>query len=208
MGEVNPNNTKPTVQLPEIDRLFPFYFIVDEGMSIIKKGPSLEKILSSIKAPSDEFHSSFFIIKPKSNTNPNFEYLKSIVSGFVLIGIHGLNNTILKGQLEHRVQENQIVFFGSLWAEEHEKLLELGLTYSDFPAYDAIFDIQQMKSVLKNEQEDLEKLKQELTIINQSSDLFLNLHSSGLIRKSSPSSKEMLGYEPSEMIGLQFQDFF
>ena len=208
MGEVNPNNTKPTVQLPEIDRLFPFYFIVDEGMSIIKKGPSLEKILSSIKAPSDEFHSSFFIIKPKSNANPNFEYLKSIVSGFVLIGIHGLNNTILKGQLEHRVQENHIVFFGSLWAEEHEKLLELGLTYSDFPAYDAVFDIQQMKSVLKNEQEDLEKLKQEVTIINQSSDLFLNLHSSGLIRKSSPSSKEMLGYEPSEMIGLQFQDFF
>ena len=208
MGEVNPNDTKPTVQLPEIDRLFPFYFIVDEGMSIIKKGPSLEKILSFSNDSTNLFHSSFFIIKPKSNTNTNFEYLKSIVSGFVLIGIHGLNNTILKGQLEHRVQENHIVFFGSLWAEEHEKLLELGLTYSDFPAYDAVFDIQQMKSVLKNEQEDLEKLKQELTIINQSSDLFLNLHSSGLIRKSSPSSKEMLGYESSEMIGLQFQDFF
>ena len=202
------NDTKPKVQLTEIDRLFPFYFIVDEGMSIIKKGPSLEKILARIQAPINEFHSSFFIIRPKSKTNPDFKQLISICSGFVLIGIHGLNKTILKGQFEYRADENQIVFFGSLWAEEHEKLLELGLTYSDFPAYDAVFDIQQMRSVLKNEQEDLEKLKQELTIINQSSDLFLNIHSSGLIRQSSPSSMEMLGYEPSEMIGLKFEDFF
>jgi len=208
MGEVRHSDTKPTVQLPEIDKLFPFYFIVDKSMSIIQKGPSLEKILSFRDESTNAFHSNFFIIKPKSSPPFDFEYLKSIVSGFVLIGIHGLNNTILKGQLEHRVKENQIVFFGSLWAEEHEKLIELGLTYSDFPAYDAIFDIQQMKSVLKNEQEDLEKLKQELTIINHSSDLFLNLHSSGLIRKSSPSSRAILGYEPSEMIGLQFQDLF
>jgi PAS domain S-box-containing protein len=208
MGEIMLNDTKPAVQLTEIDRLFPFYFIVDEGMSVIKKGPSLEKILSRIQTPSDEFQSIFFIIKPKSKTNPDFRHLKSICSGFVLIGIHGLNNTILKGQFEYRTDENQIVFFGSLWAEEHEKLLELGLTYSDFPAYDAVFDIQQMRSVLKNEQEDLERLKQELTIINQSSDLFLNIHSSGFIRKSSPSSKEMLGYEPSEMIGLKFEDLF
>jgi len=208
MGEIILNDIKSAVQLTEIDRLFPFYFIVDEGMSVIKKGPSLEKILSRIQTPSNEFHSSFFIIKPKSKTNPDFRQLKSICSGFVLIGIHGLNNTMLKGQFEYRTDENQIVFFGSLWAEEHEKLLELGLTYSDFPAYDAVFDIQQMRSVLKNEQEDLEKLKQELTIINQSSDLFLNIHSSGFIRKSSPSSKEMLGYEPSEMIGLKFEDLF
>lgn len=206
MGEVRHSDTKPTVQLPEIEKLFPFYFIVDKSMSIIKKGPSLEKILSFSGESTNAFHSIFFIIKPKSSPLFDFEYLKSILSGFVLIGIHGLNNTILKGQFEHRVDENQIVFFGSLWAEEHEKLLELGLTYSDFPAYDAIFDIQQMKSVLKNEHEDLERLKQEITIINQSSDLFLNLHSSGLIRKSSPSSREMLGYEPAEMIGLQFQD--
>jgi PAS domain S-box-containing protein len=208
MGEVNPDDTKPTVQLTEIDRLFPFYFIVDEGMSIIKKGPSLEKILSFSNESTNAFHSIFYIIKPKSNAHPDFVYLKSIASKFVLIGIQGLNNTILKGQFEYRDQQNHIVFFGSLWAEEHEKLLELGLTYSDFPAYDAIFDIQQMTSVLKNEQEDLEKLKQELTIINHSSDLFLNLHSSGLIRKSSPSSRAILGYEPSEMIGLQFQDLF
>ena len=206
MGEVKSNDTKTTVQLPEIDRLFPFYFIVDEGMSIIKKGPSLEKMLSSRHDSSDAFHNSFYIIKPKSSTYPDFEQLKAICSGFVLIGLHGFNNTLLKGQFEHRADENQIVFFGSLWAEEHEKLLELGLTYTDFPAYDAIFDIQQMKSVLKNEQEDMERLKQEITIINHSSDLFLNLHSSGLIRKSSPSAKEMLGYEPSEMIGMQFQD--
>jgi len=208
MGEVKPDDTKTAVQLPEIDRLFPFYFIVDEGMFIIKKGPSLEKILSAKNEPTNAFRSCFFIIKPKTNTHPDFEQLKSICSGFILIGIHGLPNTILKGQFEHRIDENQIVFFGSLWAEEHEKLVELGLTYSDFPAYDAIFDIQQMKSVLKNEHEDLERLKQELTIINHSSDLFLNLHSSGLIRKVSPSSKTMLGYEPSEMIGMQFQDLF
>lgn len=206
MGELTSNDTKSTAQLPEIDRLFPFYFILDEGMTIIKKGPSLEKMLSTRPVSNDAFHNSFFIIKPKSKPQLCFEDLRAICSGFVLIGLQGFKNTLLKGQFEHRVDENQLVFFGSLWAEEHEQLIELGLTYSDFPAYDAIFDIQQMKSVLKNEHEDLERLKQELTIINQSSDLFLNLHTSGLIRKASPSAKAMLGYEPSEMIGLQFQD--
>lgn len=183
MGEIKPHDTKPALHLPEIDRLFPFHFIVDEGMSIVKKGPSLQKILSLNPELGSEFHNTFYIIKPKSVPNPDFEYITSICSGFLLMGIHGIPNTILKGQFELREQENQVVFFGSLWAEEHEKMMTLGLTYSDFPAYDAIFDIQQMKSVLKNEQEDLEKLKQELTIINHSSDLFLNLHSSGLIRR-------------------------
>ena len=110
MGEVNPDDTKPTVQLNEIDRLFPFYFIVDEGMSIIKKGPSLEKILSFSNESTNAFHSIFYIIKPKSNTHPDFEYLKSIASKFVLIGIQGLNNTILTGQFEYRDQQNHIVF--------------------------------------------------------------------------------------------------
>lgn len=208
MAKINCNDTKASTNLPEIDTLFPFYFIVDETMSIISKGISLQKILSGTQSIRNDFNSLFSIIKPKSIVNVDFEYLQKISSGFTLIAINELSNTLLKGQFEFRQEEKHIVFFGSLWADEHEKLVQLGITYSDFPAYDSIFDIQQMKSVLKNEQEDIEKLRQELTIINHSSDLFLNLHSSGLIKKASPACTSMLGFLPAEMIGLHFEELF
>ncbi len=208
MEEIKLNHTITATKLPEIDKLFPFHFIVDEDMFIIRKGHSLQKIIKGKSRLENEFNSLFTIVKPKSIAKVDFKHLQHICSGLVIVSINTHKNILLKGQFEFRHKERQIVFFGSLWADDHEKMLELGITYSDFPAHDAIFDIQQMNSVLKKEQENIEKLRQELTIINHSSDLFLNLHSSGLIRKASPSCKSILGYEPSEMIGKQFQDLF
>ena len=189
--------------LEEIEKLFPFHFSINTSLVITGMGKSLKKLV-----PQSEQHFSavFQLLKPKISSSITFELIKEICSGFVLINFLNREKIYLKGQFEYREWNNEIVFFGSLWADDHDMLIVNGLTYSDFPAYDAIFDIQQMKSVLKNEQDDIDKLKHELDIINHSGDLFLHLHPSGLIRKSSPSCKAILGFEPHEMIGQVIQN--
>jgi len=189
--------------LLEIEKLFPFYFKLDRDLVITGTGTSLSKIIPGKNSFFDE---TLQLLKPKIAPPLNFESLKAICSGFVLIKIKNKDKALLRGQFEYRAWDDELIFYGSLWADDHEVLLDFGLTYSDFPAYDAIFDIQQMKSVLKNEQEDLNKLKHELDIINQSGDLFIHLHPSGLIRKASPSCKSMLGFEQHEIVGLAIQN--
>ena len=109
--------------------------------------------------------------------------------------IYSLEKVALKGQLEFRKEQNELMFFGTLWIDHYSKMMEIGLTYTDFPAYDPIFDIQQMKAVLENEKEDIHKLKSELNIINHSADLFLTLLPSGVIKKVSLSSMSMMDYD-------------
>lgn len=192
-------------QLSELDKLFPFHFILDRDLNLVKTGVSLKKILPEFADLPFTFNARFRLIRPKNNGLPDWDFLLGICSNFVLIKVFGVELSLLKGQFEIREESDQLVFFGTLWVEGHEDMQKLGLTYSDFPAYDPIFDIQQMRSVLNNEQEDIKKLKKELDIINHSSDLFLHIHPSGLIRKASPSAKNILGYEPIELVGMPFQ---
>lgn len=193
-------------QIREIDKLFPFHFILRENMKIVSCGPSLTKIIPEIIAESTDFNSIFKILKPKVSSEINFTELRKLTSNFTLLRANNDTQAIFKGQFEWRDEENTLVFFGTLWAEDHEKMMAMGINYTDFPAYDAVFEIQQMKSILDNDREDIQRLRQELNIINHSTDLFLNIHVSGLIRKASPSSKKMLGFEPNELIGMNLDD--
>jgi PAS domain S-box-containing protein len=192
----------------EIDKLFPFSFSLNNELSITKIGPSLQKIVQTKHKSTIFFHDLFQIIKPSFKFDISFNSLKEFAGKLIIIKINDLEHVSLKGQLEFRERENELIFFGTLWIDDYNKMLSFGLTYSDFPAYDPIFDIQQMKAVLENEQSDLVKLKSELDIINHSSDLFLTLLPSGIIKKVSVSSLSMLGYETYELIGENLQKLF
>ncbi|MFN6373903.1 MAG: PAS domain S-box protein [Chitinophagia bacterium] len=199
-------NTDIKGELVEINKLFPFHFVLNEDLDVISTGPSLKKILPDYQESICAFNELFHIVKPRFTSSPTITTLKEIVSQFVLIKLNTPAEPILKGQFEWRENTKHLVFFGTLWAEDHEKMTQMGINYSDFPAYDAVFELQQMKSILQNDHEDIERLRQELSIINHSADLFLNIHASGLIRKASPSSKKILGYEPHELIGVNLKD--
>ena len=199
-------HTNSAGQIQEIDKLFPFHFILNEKLELTSIGPSLKKIIPNPTNELGHFEEIFKIIRPKLTKSVTFDELKKIVSKFILIKITTAETAILKGQFEWRDAEKKLVFFGTLWAEDHEKMTQLGINYTDFPAYDAVFELQQMKSILQNDHEDIERLRQELNIINHSADLFLNIHVSGLIRKASPSSMKILGYEPQELIGFDLND--
>jgi PAS domain S-box-containing protein len=192
----------------EIDKLFPFSFSLNNELIITQIGPSLRKIVQTKHKSTIFFHDIFQIIKPSFKFEISFNSLKEFSGKLIIFKINDLENVSLKGQLEFREKETELIFFGTLWIDDNNRMSSLGLTYSDFPAYDPIFDIQQMKAVLENEQSDLVKLKSELDIINHSSDLFLTLLPSGIIKKVSIRSLSMLGYETYELIGEYLQKLF
>ena len=206
MGKIKSHIIDSKKELTEIDKLFPFHFILNHHLTLVSWGISLSKVIPELDVNQHNFSDLFQVLRPKITSAISFNDIEKIASKFTLLKIKNRANALLKGQFEWRSETNTFVFFGTLWAEDHDKMNELGIDYSDFPAYDAVFEIQQMKSVLQNEQEDIQRLRQELNIINHSTDLFLNIHVSGLIRKASPSVKKMLGYEPHELIGFQLKD--
>jgi PAS domain S-box-containing protein len=192
----------------ELDKLFPFSFSLNNELNITQIGPSLRKIVQTKNKSTIFFHEIFQIIKPSFKFDISFSSLKKFAGKLIIFKINNLENVSLKGQLEFREKESELIFFGTLWIDDNNRMSSLGLTYSDFPAYDPIFDIQQMKAVLENEQSDLLKLKNELDIINHSSDLFLTLLPSGIIKKVSIRCLSMLGYETYELIGEYLQKLF
>ncbi len=190
----------------ELAKLFPFNFTLNVNLEVTSIGPSLKKLILAdyIQKP---FADVFNLVKPSHTNLYTQADIEKILGNFIILSPLENPHAFLKGQIEFRNSTNQYTFFGSIWVDEFEVMRKMGVTYSDFPAYDAIFDIQQMRSILINEREDIEKLRKEINIINHSSDLFITLHHSGLIKKASPSSLSILGLHPHELIGHNFQDY-
>jgi PAS domain S-box-containing protein len=208
MEKLMTKNTSNSILQSEVDKLFPFSFSLSNEMRIIRIGPSLSKIIPAENKNKQHFTEIFEISKPRLQGEIDFSSLEKLAGNLIIIHIKNLEKVALKGQLEFRKEQNELIFFGTLWIDHYSKMMEIGLTYTDFPAYDPIFDIQQMKAVLENEKEDIHKLKSELNIINHSADLFLTLLPSGVIKKVSLSSMSMLGYETHELIGENIQSIF
>lgn len=191
----------------EIDKLFPFYFIVNEEMEVVQVGSSLKKILPTTST-SDSFLDYFSIVTPKNIITNGFSGLKKTTSKFILIKVNNFEEIFLKGQFEYRKDTNHLVFYGSLWVESYEKMIDLGLTYTDFPAHDSIFEIQQMKAVLKNEEEDLQKLNNELSVIYNSPDLFITINESFIMKRIGGDSLRITGQPHNQFLGKVFTDLF
>ena len=189
----------------KLEKLFPFAFSLDKNLSIQFIGASLIKILPTPQSGNQYFSDLFQLIKPTIEAEIDFDEIEQIESQFSILKIKHVDKVFLKGQFEVNDESGLITFLGTLWTEEYEKLRELGLSYSDFPSFDPIFDIQQLRAVLENEKEDHKKVKNELDIINHASELFLIIHPSGLIKKASKRSLSLLGYKPNELIGVSLQ---
>ena len=131
----------------EIDKLFPFHFSVDEQMNVCEKGPSLEKLLHT-QNEAGQFSTIFRLISPKSYSSLQYYELVSICGDYILMEVVGIKGALLKGYFEHNVRNHVIRFWGLFHTMDHITLRSMGLTYSDFPIFDPIFDFHQLKSLL------------------------------------------------------------
>ena len=97
----------------EIDKLFPFSFSLNNELSIAKMGPSLHKIIQTKNRSTIFFHEIFQIIKPSFKFDISFNSLKEFTGKLIIFKINDLENISLKGQLEFREIENELIFFGT-----------------------------------------------------------------------------------------------
>jgi len=76
MGRLKQHSDKKEIQPNEIDKLFPFHFIIDAKMNIISFGPSLLKIIPSLNERAYPFNDIFQVSKPVVFKNPDISGLK------------------------------------------------------------------------------------------------------------------------------------
>ena len=145
----------------QLNRLFPFYFILNKEMQVESMGESLKKVL-----PENSFGNfkDIFTIKRPFLSSLDFDMLCANSNELILIGTNGANPISLRGQFEHLFQSEKIIFIGSPWITSTEELSNTGLKLNDFSPNDPIID---MLHMLKSAQITNEELKQVLLKLNK-----------------------------------------
>src|SRR5688572_224681 len=108
-----------------IERLFPFSFVVDESMEIIRVGRSAKKLFPNIKL-GDVFSSVFTILQPQFEVS--FYSLKSLENTLFIVQ-H--NEVQLKGQMNFLPEENTILFVFTPVVQDVSFFKQFNITMND-----------------------------------------------------------------------------
>ena len=140
-------------------RLFPFHIVLGNDLSIVSAGQSLEKVIPGLigKKISDLFY-----VKRNHLSLTDFHDLKSRKNELYILQSSWLDKLILRGQFEYVDAVDQILFLGTPWIQSVEEINEIGLTLSDFAVHDFLPDMMMLIMTLKNANEDVRKLVDQL----------------------------------------------
>ena len=125
-----------------IDRLFPFHFVLDKDMRILRKGGSLLKLLPR----DDAFSTCFQFVQPGLGIDYTFESIQSFENQtFILRIASNEKKILLKGEFVYHTEEAKLVFCGSPWLRSDDDYTALGLVDSDFALHDSMLDLVHVK---------------------------------------------------------------
>lgn len=151
----------------QINRLFPFHFVIDTDFRIISTGESLSKI--SDKILGNKLFDIFSIERPYSLKSYEFSDFSSEKEVFYILLLKS-KKTLFKAQFEF-VNDKKGLFILTPWFNSLEDLKENNLIISDFANYDQTFDL---LHVIKNIEINTDELRQ-LTNQLKSKNLQLSL---------------------------------
>lgn len=150
----------------QLNRLFPFYILINQDLKIDSCGRTLHKLLG--EQGTSDFNLAFHIKRPAIN-DTNFASLKNMVNELVILDCIVLPQLTFRGQFEYLEDLNQLLFMGSPWLGSMEQVQQFGLTVDDFANTDPLIDL---LHVLKNQEITNDELKQLLlTVNNQKNEL-------------------------------------
>lgn len=129
----------------QLNRLFPFHFIIDSDMMIVRAGKSLLKIFPSLVG--NNFVASFELKRPSLHVF-DFNDLAAL-NELVIIESTDTNSIVLKGQLEKVNEGTFLLFAGTPWFKSVEEVKDNGLSLNDFAINDPMIDL---LHVLKTEE--------------------------------------------------------
>lgn len=142
---------------------FPFYLTVNPQLQLTDLGPSIPRVLPSLK-PGDELWAHFEIDRPVL-VDQSFAALTQ-TQGELLILLSPNTGTRFRGQLLPDTSRNQLLFLIRPWLTSFEALVAAGLELSDFGPHDPLADLLLLLQTKDTALHDLRHLMQQLQLQN------------------------------------------
>jgi PAS domain S-box-containing protein len=143
----------------QFNRIFPFYFLLNDNLDIVSMGSSLAKVCPQLLKK--KFGADLVIRQPELK-RVNFYSIVKITNQLVTIEISKPEKLVLKGQFELQSETNQLLFLGSPSFASTEEMTKNNLTNEDFAKHDSLTDL---LNVLQNQEVYAEDLRELLSTI-------------------------------------------
>jgi PAS domain S-box-containing protein len=220
-NKLNHTNTEKDFNfiIPLLEKSFPFYFIIDKYLNIIKTGRSIQKFIP-VKT---NFKKVFTFFRPSLiNIEYKFNSILRIVDVLCILKIKH-NNDFLKLKGTFRLLDNnKLIFLGSPWITTEEELDFHGLLIDDFDVTDNVIDmimvnkingnyIEDVKKLNKSNSESFEIIEDKNALIEKFFDLSLDFiclaNTEGYFLKVNKTFTRVLGYDEKTLLKNKFLDF-
>ena len=150
----------------QFNRLFPFYILIDNQLKIKGFGKSIVKILPLTSGMS--FFDVFTIKRPELE-NISYDTLLQLINQLLILEYNGERQLSLRGQVEHLVEEDSLLFIVTPWFSSMDHVKEFEIRLEDFAIHDSLIDV---LHVLKTQEIVTEEVKELLgTVKKQKNDL-------------------------------------
>lgn len=144
-----------------LNRLFPFYILINENSLIESYGKSLQKICPGFDL---QPIGNFIDVKRPLLEKADYPSLISLKNQLVVFDLLPVEKVSFRGQIEFLEESNQLLFIGSPWFGSMEQVKENNLNIHDFAFHDPLIDL---LHVLKNQEITNDELKQVLATVNR-----------------------------------------
>jgi PAS domain S-box-containing protein len=153
-------NNSIQFELAEFSKIFPFYILFDESLTIQNYGPSIDKIAPNCRHK--QFLDFFRIDRPLLSVI-NFIEIRAITNQLVFIKSNH-EDILLKGQFNYLADRKQIIFIGAAWFDSTETLNNSGLNLLDYAPNNPLIDLLHL---LKTQEIVNDELKQLVHKLNE-----------------------------------------
>ena len=146
------NPSQLTFDYNDFNDIFPFYILMDNTLTILKTGQSLQKIIPD--STEIHFEKLFSIVRPYTPVI-NFDQIKLIHEQLIIIKFIKRESITFRGQFKFLHNSKQVIFIGSPWFDDANKLIESGLQINDFPPHNPMIDFLHMLKTQEIANEDM-----------------------------------------------------
>lgn len=145
-----------------VEKLFPFYFVLDKDLNIVRTGKSIAKLMEF----GASFGGTFRFLRPGLGIEYTFDSILSYVEQIFIFQPRDPRLTVkFKGQFVYCEARAQLIFCGSPWITSEESFQNLNLHISDFAIHDSVVDMLQMINTQRMGIED--RLNMDLETVRQ-----------------------------------------
>ena len=134
-----------------LQKLFPFYFILDMELKVVSVGKSMQQFCSG----NSSFSQVFKLVRPGLGIKYSFESILEFRDQIFILQLRDEARPYkFKGQFVLSDDSQQMVFCGSPWITSEASLVEMKVNIADFALHDSVVDMLHMLTAVNLERED------------------------------------------------------